>query len=180
MAIDGHRSTFPATVDDWGSAFQNNLCQIVDAEWFNKIQDATFTSEVKTRRTFLTGQDGVYTPPTSGTARPHIMFKAYTVTLTGSATTTKTAIVPAPAFNAAEKAMFGGTPFASGNMIHTQIRKVGGDPQIQFSYHGGVIRPTDASGDSGFNFVASTARHGNSDTTISAGTYVVSLMITNH
>jgi hypothetical protein len=180
MAIDGHRSTFPAVVDDWGSAFQNNSCQIVDAEWFNKIQDAAFTSEIKTRRTFLTGQTGVLQPVPSGSARPHIMFRAYTVTLTGSATTTKTATIPGPAFNLAEKQMFGGTPFASGNMLHIQIRKAAGDASIQVSYHCGLIRPTDTSGDSGFQVVASTARHGNGDTTISAGTYVVSLMLTNH
>lgn len=180
IIIDGHRSTYPTTVDDWGSAFVNNICQLVDAEWFNKIQDACFNTEVKTRRTFLTGQTGVFQPAPSGVARPHMMFKAYTVTLTGSATTTKTVVIPGPAFNAAEKTLFGNTPFASGTIIDIQIRKVGGDSAVKFSYHCGLIRPTDVSGDSGFQIVASTIRHGNSDFTISAGTYVVSLFITTH
>lgn len=170
---------FPGAIDDWGSAFVNNACQLIDASWFNRVEDAVFTSEVKTRRTFVTGKDGVYTPQVSGTARPHLMFKAYTVTVTGTATAI-TISVPGPAFNAGEKTMFGGTPFASGNLTHVQIRKVPGDSYALVSYHCGLLYPVDTSGDSGFSVVASTLRHGNGDFTIGPGLYVISLMITNH
>lgn len=180
MAIDGHRSVFPLNIDDWGSEFVNNICQIVNASDFNKMEDALYRIEIKTRRTFITGQTGVLQPAVSGSARPHMMFKAFTVAATGSSTTTKNLVIPGPAFSATEKTLFGGSPLASGNLVHIQVRKASGDSTSSRSYHGGLVLPADKSGDSGFTVVASTARHGNGDTTIDAGTYVVSVMITNH
>ena len=177
--VNGSSSVFPGSIDDWGSELQNNTCQIFNASLLNHIEDALFTTEVKTRRTFLTGKGGIFAHPPSGTARPQILFKSYTASVVGTSTTVDI-VVGGPAFTSAEKAAFGGTPFASGNLIHVQIRKVPGDASTLKSYHAGLQLPLDTTGDSGFIITASTARHGNGDFTISTGTYVISLMITNN
>jgi hypothetical protein len=108
------------------------------------------------------------------------MFKAFTVTATGAASVTKQLVIPGPAFTTDEKSLFGGTPLASGNLVHVQVRSAAGESNAKKSYHGGISSVPDTTGDSGFTVTASTLRHGNGDLTISAGTYVVSLIITRH
>src|SRR5581483_7256333 len=158
-SVNGSSSVFPGAIDDWGTAFLDNACQIVDAGWFNHMEDAVFNLEVKTRRTFVTGKNGVYTPAVSGLSRPHVMFKAYTASVVGTFTSVNIAVA-GPAFTSAEKALFGGTTFASGNLSHVQIRKVPGDSYNLYAYHAGLQVPLDLTGDSGFIVTASTLRHG--------------------
>lgn len=178
-SVNGSSSVFPGSIDfTSGNLFTNNVCQIAQASDWNHIEDCVFNIEIKTRRTWITGQNLVFTPVISGTARPHAMFKAYTVTVTGTSAS-QLVFVPGPAFTATELAMFP-TPFASGNLIHTQLRKVPGDSYALFSYHCGLILPADTTGNSGFYVVTSTLRHGNGDSTIGPGTYVVSMMFTVH
>src|SRR5947209_4510411 len=146
MAIDGHRSTFPTTVDDWGAYFTDNICQGLTALRFNTIEDALFAIESHSHHLLVSGQSGVLTPAVSGSLRPRLLFKTYVVTATGSAATTYAFSLSG--FTTTEKALFGGTPLASGNLIHVQIRKAAGDAYNQTAYHCAVLGPiTDDSGD---------------------------------
>lgn len=176
--IDGHRSTYPVTLDDWGAEFTDNVCQTLSASRFNALQDALYTLESHTQHLVISGAPGVFTPAVSGSLRPKLMFKSYVVTATGSAVSTYTFTLSG--FTGPEKSLFGGTPLASGNLIHVQIRKAVGDAYRETAYHCGVLGPIlDDSGDSGWRVVAANSRHGNGQVAIGPGTFVVSVMITS-
>lgn len=178
MAIDGHRSTFPTTVDNWGNAFTDNICEVMTAARFNTIEDALFALESHTHHLFVSGLPSVLTPAVSGSLRPKLLFKTYVVGATGSAVSTYTFSLSG--FTTQEKSLFNGTPLASGNLIQVQIRKAGGDAYSQTAYHCAVLGPiTDDSGDSGWRVVAANSRHGNGQVTIGPGTFVVSVMVTS-
>ena len=178
MAIDGNRSDFPTSLDDWGEELDNNSCQLVDATFFNTMEDAIFNLEKHTLRVMQTDMNGILSTTISGSARPKVLYKTYTMVITGAKTVTRTATLSG--FTTAEKSLFNGTPLASGNNIHLQIRKADGIPEIRNkSFHIGLTNPiTDTSGDSGIPVTAATIRHGNGDDEMSAGTFIVSLMIT--
>lgn len=176
MAIDGTRSRFPCLIDDWGSEFEDNVCQKATAARWNQIQDALFRCEEHSLRVMLTGEQGVLTHAVEGANRPAILFKSYTVQATGSSTVTK--VFQLGPFTAAEKALFGGTPLASGNSIHLQIRRTQLSSSVK-AYHASLRPVTDPTGDSPWYVAASTLRHGNGDEEIAPGTYVISLMITD-
>lgn len=181
MAIDGTGSTFPTSLDDWGNAKENNVCEVVDSTFFNRMEHATFALENHTLRIMRTGEAGVITHSTSGADRPKVLFKTYTVVLTGSSTNTKS--IPLSGFTATEKALFNGTPLASGNNVHVQIRRTEGRSSPHSvrdkSFHCGISNPiTDTSGDTGWTLVASTIRHGAGDENIGPGLYTISVMIT--
>jgi hypothetical protein len=179
MAINGSRSTFPTTLDSWGAAFTNNSCEIVDAGFFNRMQDALFQLEVYTRRTIQTGKNGVLTPPTSGEGRPHIMFKSFTVSATGAASITKDLVIPGSMFTTAEKNLFGGTPLASGNVIHVQVRRTVGDAFPARAFIGGILSIPALDGSSGMTVRITRVTH-DPTATVDATSYTVSLMISNN
>jgi hypothetical protein len=178
MAIDGSRSDFPTSLDDWGEELDNNSCQFVDAGFFNTMEDAVFSLEKHTLRVMQTDLNGILGMTISGSTRPKVLYKVYTFVGTGAKSVTKTTTLSG--FTTAEKNLFNGTPLASGNSVHLQIRRADGQPDIRNkSFHVGITNPiTDISGDSGIPITASTIRHGNGDDEIGAGTYIISLMVT--
>jgi hypothetical protein len=179
MAINGSRSTFPCQIDDFGAAFVNNICTKITAERWNFIEDAAYLLERQSLGVLQSGSAAAaYTHTPSGATRPSILFKAYTATLTGAAASIQT--FQLSGFTAAEKALFAGTPLATGNTIHVQIRKlpgVAGERAYSASVKGPIGDPT---GDSGFWVQGSSIRHGNGDFDIQPGIYCISVMITSY
>jgi hypothetical protein len=179
MAIDGSRSAFPVNTDNWGEESLNNVCQVLTATDWNKVEHATYALERHNFGIMQTGAAGVLTHATSGSARPGILYKTYVVTLTGSATATKTARLSG--FTTAEKNLFGGTPLASGNLVHLSVRRLPGDSVNRTFYRAAVQAPlnTDLSGDSGWWVSFSRHRNINDSYDISAGTFVLTVCITS-
>lgn len=176
MAIDGRRSAFPVSLDSFGAEHVNDVAEPITAALQNQLSDVTLALERHTLRVVQSGLAGVLTPAVSGASRPKLLYKVITTVVTGTAVTSTQ---PLPPFTSAEKTLFGGTPLASGNNIHLQARKVGGDPFPGTAYHAAYLPPiSDFSGDLGWRTVLSTLRHGDSDLTVTAGTYVLTVMIT--
>jgi hypothetical protein len=174
---DGHRSTFPTTLDSWGDAFTNDSCTAVEAEDWNQIQDALYQLE---RHNFHVLQTGTAAHPhayPSGANRPRMLIKVWEVTLTGGSQRTKSFTVPA--LSSDEQDFFAGTPLASTNALHLQIRKLNGDDDHQRAYHCALESPVDPTGNTAISLRAANLRHGNGEYQLGNGTYVVTLMILN-
>jgi hypothetical protein len=173
---DGHRSSFPASVDDFGDQLNNNACTTVEAEDWNLIQDALLKLETHTLRVGRTGTTASgWTPATSGSSRPRMLVKTYTVTATGGDTNTKTFTLAA--LSASERSYFGGQPFGSGTSVHLQIRKKSGSAELSRAFHCGIESPIDTTGASSWTVQASSVRHGAEDDKIGNADYIISLMI---
>lgn len=179
MPISGRRSSYPGNPDNWGEAKVNDVCQTLTAEYWNTIQDATYALERHTLGVLQTGAAGILTHAVSGANRPAILYKTYTLTLTGSPSLTKTARLSG--FTAAEKSLFGGTPLATGNHIVIAIRRLPGDSLPRVCYRAVVQAPmnTDTSGDSGWWIGVSRMRTVGGHPDTDPGTYVATVMITS-
>ncbi len=170
---DGHRSRFPAETDDWGDVLLDDACQLIEAEDWNLIQDATLKLERHLAQTVQTGKSGIY----NGGSGRKLLVKVYSVSLTGSPTRTKTASLPA--FTTAERALFGDTPLAAGNAVDLQVRKLGGDTTAGLAYHGALSAPVSPAGSGAFDVIVTALRHGSTGQTLTSGTYIITLFLSN-
>lgn len=173
--INGSRSTYPVTLDDWGQEKTNDSCTFVDAEYFNTLQDATYNLERYTQRVLLVGNASLTTPATSG--RANTLYKTFVVTATGTASEVKT--LQGPTFSTSEKAAFDGTPLASGICKVFQVRKILVDESKGYGVVASLRGPiSDPSGDSGWFIQLSTLidDRGTGAVKVYAGTYIVTAM----
>ena len=176
---DGSSSTFPVTVDDWGNEFQNNAHTKITAARWNQIADAVIALEKHTFQVMQTGKTGGLITDT-GVNRPVMLYKVYTISVTGGTEPFKDTIIPGPAFTASEKAMFGGSPLASGSSVHIWIRKLVGNSFPMSSYQVTLKGPiTSISGDAGIPITISSV--GDDDWQLDSALkriYIVTLLVT--
>lgn len=175
MPINGSTSTFPVTVDDWGQEVTNDTCQRLTAGRWNEIQDATYALERHTQYPLKSG-NSLY-PSDVNTTRPQQVYKTYTVTLTGASSEAFTASLSG--FSAAEKSALGGTPLHPTNSMVLQVRKVAPTTALEDAVVCGLLGPlSDYSGDSGWQIQISNMRDQLGVYDVSAGTYIVTVVIT--
>lgn len=178
MAIDGHRSAFPAALDDWGAAYENNVCQLWTAQRWNWIMDAVYAAERQAYRLVICGDDRTRCG-TDPLTRPRLLVKTFVATIAAPAAEVK--LVAMPAFTAAEKALFDGTPLSLENGIVLQARFLGArDVHGARAYLAGISSPlTDPTGDTGWSVALSTMRDAAGDTNLNVGpgSYAITVMI---
>lgn len=176
--LRGDRSVYPTSIDSYGNEHTNDVCELISAERYNFIGDTLNRIQFKTLYVLQTGTS-FYTHAVTGTNRPKVLIKAFSVSIIGSGASLKTGTISGPLFTAAEKTLFGGTPLASGNCIHIQARKSPGDAALQKAYVASVAGPiADTSGDSGLTVGISPLASGLGN--VEAGTYIVSFFITSN
>ena len=175
MPIDGHRSTYPTTIDDWGSAFVNDQLQRFTAEEFNKIEDALFNLEKSSLRTVVTGDDTL--PMSTNLSRPVFFVKTWVAVVSGGDSDTKTGTIPA--FTSDELALFGGKPFSDQNVAQLFVRKIKAAHESGGYIAGlsGDIDPTGASQ----GWIIAPLRDQGQDGAIKvpAGSYIFTLVLTS-
>jgi hypothetical protein len=175
VAIDGHRSTYPTSLDDWGAAYENNQCQRFHASRWNTIEDAIYNLERHTRRVLLTGEaNSIHTDP--GNDRPKLLVRTFVVVVTGTAAETKT--VSMPALTAGELAHFGGKPFEAGNNVQLFARGIPphSGPGV---YVAGLKSPINDDS-SGQQIVLAPTRDsaGDEDNKVPPGSFIITMLIT--
>lgn len=174
----GRRSNYPTSIDNYGDLHTDNNCDLITAERYNFIGDTVNRLQYGTQDVLHTGAS-FFTHSVTGTNRPKVLIKPFTITIIGGGASLKTASSPIPLFDAAEKALFGGTPLASGQCIHVQVRKSPGDTIQAKSYLAAIPGPiADTSGDSGV--VIGVSLIGSGLGNVEAGTYVVTMFITSN
>lgn len=176
--LRGARSSYATSIDNYGELHTNNTCDLITAERYNFIGDTIVRLQYTTQDVLHTGAS-FFTHAVTGTNRPKVIIKPFTISIVGGGASLKTATSPAPLFTAAEKALFSGTPLASGQCIHVQVRRVPGDSVQTRSYLAAVQGPiADTSGDSGVTIGVSLIGSGLGN--VEAGTYVVTMFITSN
>lgn len=176
MAINGSRSDYPSSLDDWGTAHVNNQCERFRASLWNRIQDAVYALERHTRRVLLTGEAGsLRTDP--GVDRPKLLAKTCLLTFGGGTTETKTGTLPA--FTAEELAFLDEVPFAPEHNVQLEVRRLPDGTHTQRAFKAALQSPVQPDG-VGQTVTIAPVRDAAGDTNyrVPEGTYVLSLLIT--
>lgn len=172
--INGSSSDFPLGVDDWGQEFTNDNCEKLTAARWNQIQDSVYALEKCTQ--FLVRSGRPEYPSNLAAGRPVVLYKTYTVTVTGSDSEIKAASLSG--FTTAEKALFAGEPLNPRYHQVLQVRKTPPTQRREHYFLAGLRGPlTDYSGDSGWSVLLSNLADRDREYQVPAGTYVLSLMI---